>query len=110
MEHPRFLNPKKYCFMETAIIHQEKIDRLEVEKKRLEDRIRQLKRAAHTTERKRLTRAKIILGSLVLRDHQQLLAMLIATASSQDAEFLRSVFPLSASDVHSLPATRPAAH
>jgi len=96
--------------METAITHQEKIDRLEVEKKRLEDRIRQLKRAAHTTERKRLTRAKIILGSLVLRDHQQLLARLIATASYQDAEFLHTVFPFTARDVPSLPATRPAVH
>ena len=96
--------------METAITHQEKIDRLEVEKKRLEDRIRQIKRAAHTTERKRLTRAKIIIGSLVLRDHQQFLARLIAGASSQDAELLRSVFPLTAREVPSLPATRPAAH
>jgi hypothetical protein len=48
---------------------------------------------AHTAERKRLTRAKIILGSLVLRNHVELLRQLIAEASPQDGELLRSVFP-----------------
>jgi hypothetical protein len=44
--------------METEISHHHKIERLEAEKRQLEDRIRQLKHAAHTAERKRLTRAK----------------------------------------------------
>ena len=79
--------------METAISHQQKIERLETEKRQLENRIRQLKHAAHTAERKRLTRAKIILGSLVLRNHVELLRHLIAEASQQDGELLRSVFP-----------------
>jgi hypothetical protein len=79
--------------METAISHQHKIERLEAEKGQLEDRIRQLKHAAHTAERKRLTRAKIILGSLVLRNHVELLRQLIAEASQQDGELPRSVFP-----------------
>jgi LPS O-antigen subunit length determinant protein (WzzB/FepE family) len=79
--------------METAISNHQKIERLEAEKRQLEDRIRQLKHAAQTAERKRLTRAKIILGSLVLRNHSELLLQLIAEASSQDGELLRSVFP-----------------
>jgi uncharacterized protein (UPF0335 family) len=49
--------------METPITHHHKIERLEAEKRQLEDRIRQLKHAAQTAERKRLTRVKIILGS-----------------------------------------------
>jgi hypothetical protein len=79
--------------METSLSHQQKIERLETEKRQLENRIRQLKHAAHTAERKRLTRAKIILGSLVLRNHVQLLRQLIAEASPQDGELLRLVFP-----------------
>jgi LPS O-antigen subunit length determinant protein (WzzB/FepE family) len=79
--------------METAIPNHQKIERLEAEKRQLEDRIRQLKHAAQTAERKRLTRAKIILGSLMLRNHSELLAQLIAEASPQDGELLRSVFP-----------------
>lgn len=79
--------------MENAISHQQKIERLETEKRQLEDRIRQLKHAAHTAERKRLTRAKIILGSLLLRNHVELLCQLIVEASPQDEELLRSVFP-----------------
>jgi hypothetical protein len=79
--------------METAISHQQKIERLETEKRQLENRIRLLKHAAHTAERKRLTRAKIILGALVLRNHVELLRHLIAEASPQDGELLRSVFP-----------------
>ena len=78
--------------MEITPSHQQKIDRLEAERRQLEDRIRRLKRAAQTAERKRLTRAKIILGALVLRDHQPLLRQLITEASPQDAELLRSVF------------------
>ena len=79
--------------METAISHQQKIERLETEKRQLEDRIRQLKHAAQTAERKRLTRAKIILGALMLRNHGELLPQLMAEASPQDRELLRSVFP-----------------
>ena len=79
--------------METSLSHQQKIERLETEKRQLENRIRQLKHAAHTAERKRLTRAKIILGSLVLRNHAELLPKLITEASPQDGELLRSVFP-----------------
>jgi LPS O-antigen subunit length determinant protein (WzzB/FepE family) len=79
--------------METPLSNQQKIERLETEKMQLENRIRQLKHAAHTAERKRLTRAKIILGSLVLRNHAELLPTRIAEASPQDGELLRSVFP-----------------
>jgi LPS O-antigen subunit length determinant protein (WzzB/FepE family) len=79
--------------METAISNHQKIERLEAEKRQLEDRIRQLKHAAQTAERKRLTRAKIILGALMLRSHSELLPQLIAEASPQDGELLRSVFP-----------------
>jgi LPS O-antigen subunit length determinant protein (WzzB/FepE family) len=79
--------------METTISHQQKIKRLKAEKRQLEDRIRQLKHAAQTAERKRLTRAKIILGALMLRNHGELLPQLIAEASPQDGELLRSVFP-----------------
>jgi LPS O-antigen subunit length determinant protein (WzzB/FepE family) len=79
--------------MENAISTHQKIERLEAEKRQLEDRIRQLKHAAQTAERKRLTRAKIIFGSLVLKNHSELLPQLIAEASPQDGELLRSVFP-----------------
>ena len=82
--------------MKTAISHQQKIERLETEKRQLENRIRQLKHATQTVERRRLTRAKIILGSLVLRNHVELLLQLIAEASPQDGELLRSVFPQAA--------------
>jgi hypothetical protein len=68
--------------METSLSHQQKIERLETEKRQLENRIRQLKHAAHTAERKRLTRAKIILGSLVLRNHAELLRQLITRGFS----------------------------
>jgi hypothetical protein len=89
-----FYTPKStFSLMETAIPNHQKIERLEAEKRQLEDRIRQLKHAAQTAERKRLTRAKIILGSLMLRNHSELLAQLIAEASPQDGELLRSVFP-----------------
>jgi hypothetical protein len=79
--------------MEPQITHHQKIERLEAEKRQLEDRIKQLKHAAQTAERKRLTRVKIILGSLMLRNHSELLPQLIGEASPQDAEFLRSFFP-----------------
>ena len=79
--------------METSITHHQKIEKLEAERRRLEDRIRQLKHAAQTAERKRLTRVKIILGALMLRNHSELLPQLIGEASPQDAEFLRSFFP-----------------
>jgi hypothetical protein len=79
--------------METPNPHHQKIERLEAEKRQLEDRIRQLRHAAHTAERKRRTRAKIILGSLMLRNHSELLPQLIAEASAQDAELLCSLFP-----------------
>ena len=79
--------------METSISHHQKIERLEAEKRQIEDRIKQLKHAAQTAERKRLTRVKIILGSLMLRNHSELLPQLIAEASPQDGELLRSVFP-----------------
>ena len=78
--------------METAISNHQKIERLEAEKRQLEDRIRRLKHAAQTAERKRLTRAKIILGSLAVKNHSELLPQLIAEASPQDGELLRSVF------------------
>ena len=92
--------------METNPSHQQKIDRLEAERRQLEDRIRRLKRAAQTAERKRLTRAKIILGALVLRDHQPLLRQLITEASPQDAELLRSVFPQAAKEAPPLAASQ----
>lgn len=79
--------------METTITHRQKIERLEAEKRQLENRIRQLKQAAQTAERKRLTRVKITLGSLMLTNHSELLPQLIAEASPQDADFLRSFFP-----------------
>ena len=79
--------------METPTTHHDKIQRLEAEKKQLENRIKQLKHAVQTAERKRLTRVKIILGSLVLRSHSELLPQLIAEAATPDAEFLRSFFP-----------------
>jgi LPS O-antigen subunit length determinant protein (WzzB/FepE family) len=79
--------------MEISISRHQKIERLEAEKRQLEDRIKQLKHAAQTAERKRLTRVKIILGSLMLRNHSELLPQLIGEASSQDAELLRSYFP-----------------
>ena len=79
--------------MQTPLTNQQKIERLETEKRQLETRIRQLKNAAHTAERKRLTRAKIILGSLVLRNHAELLPKLITEASPQDGELLWLVFP-----------------
>jgi hypothetical protein len=79
--------------METSITHHHKIEKLEAEKRQLEDRIRQLKHAAQTAERKRLTRVKIMLGSLMLRNHSELLPQLIAEASPQDADFLQSFFP-----------------
>jgi hypothetical protein len=84
--------------METPITHHQKIEKLEAEKRQLEDRIRQLKHAAQTAERKRLTRIKIILGSLMLRNHSELLPQLIAEASPQDADFLRSSFSRTAKD------------
>jgi uncharacterized protein (DUF3084 family) len=78
--------------METPTTHHDKIQRLEAEKRQLENRIRQLKHAAQTAERKRLTRVKIILGSLMLRNHSELLSQLIAEASPQDADFLLPSF------------------
>jgi hypothetical protein len=86
--------------MESSFPHQQKIERLETEKRQLEDRIKQLKHAVHTAERKRLTRAKIIVGSLVLRNHIELLRQLIAEASPQDGELLRSVFPYATKETH----------
>jgi hypothetical protein len=91
--------------METLITHQHKIERLESEKRQLENRIRQLKYAALTAERKRLTRVKIILGSLMLRNHSNLLPQLIAEASPQDGEFLLSVFPQAAKGESGSPAS-----
>lgn len=85
---------------------QQKIQKLEAERRQLEDRIRQLKRSAQTADRKRITRAKIIIGALVLRDHQSLLQRLIAEASPQDAELLQSVFPLAAKEAPQLAASR----
>jgi hypothetical protein len=92
-----------FLLMETA--HRQKIERLETEKRQLEDRIRQLKHAAQAAERKRLTRAKIILGSLMLRSHSELLPHLIAEASPQDRELLRSVFPNAARNDSPSPAS-----
>jgi len=92
--------------MKITISPQQKIERLEAERRQLEDRIRRLKRSAQTAERKKLTRAKIIIGALVLRDHQPLLQRLIAEASSQDAELLRSVFPQAAKEAPALAASR----
>jgi hypothetical protein len=96
--HFSVLSTQKNPFspMETAISHQREIERLETEKRQLEDRIRQLKHATQNAERKRLTRAKIILGSLALRNHVELLLQLKAEASPQDGELLRSVFPQAA--------------
>jgi len=90
--------------METTPSHRQKIDRLEAERRQLEDRIRRLKRAAQTAERKRLTRAKIILGALVVRDHP-LLRQLMAQASPQDADLLRSVFPQAAKEARTAAAS-----
>jgi LPS O-antigen subunit length determinant protein (WzzB/FepE family) len=83
------------------ITHQQKIERLEAERRQLEDRIRRLKRAVQTAERKKLTRAKI-LGALILRDYQPLLRQLITQASPQNAELLRSVFPQAAKEAPAL--------
>jgi LPS O-antigen subunit length determinant protein (WzzB/FepE family) len=91
--------------METTISHQQKIERLEAEKRQLENRIRQLKHAAQTAERKRLTRVKIILGSLMLRNHSELLPQLIAEASPQDADFLRSAFSQTSKEEAGSPAS-----
>lgn len=92
--------------MKITTSSQQKLERLEAEKKNLEDRIRQLKRSAQTAERKRMTRAKIILGALVLRDHQPLLKQIVAKASPQDAEVLLAVFPQVAKESPSLPVSR----
>ena len=92
--------------MNIPTAHRQKIEKLETERRQLEDRIRRLKRAAQTAERKKLTRAKIILGALVLRDHQALLRQLIAEASPQDAELLRSVFPSAVKDAMSSTSPR----
>ena len=92
--------------MKITISPQQKIARLEAERQQIEDRIRRLKRSAQTAERKKLTRAKIIIGALVLRDHQPLLQRLIAEASPQDAELLRSVFPQTAKEAPALVASR----
>ncbi|MCK9589632.1 MAG: hypothetical protein WC076_13885 [Terrimicrobiaceae bacterium] len=92
--------------MEITTSHRQKIERLEAERQQLEDRIRRLKQAAQTAERKKLTRAKIILGALVLRDHQSILRQIIAKASPQDAELLRSVFPLDAKEAPLLASSR----
>ncbi len=93
--------------MQITTSHQQKIERLEVERRQIDDRLRRLKRAAQTAERKKLTRAKIILGALVLRDHQRLLPQLIAQAAPQDAELLRSAFPSAAKEVPAVVASRP---
>ncbi len=85
---------------------QQKIARLETERQQLEERIRLLKRAAQTAERKKLTRAKIILGALVLRDHQSLLPDLLSKASPQDAEILISAFPLIAKEAPTVAVSR----
>jgi hypothetical protein len=92
--------------MEITTTHRQKIEKLESERRQIEDRIRRLKHAAQTAERKKLTRAKIILGALVLRDHQPLLRQLIAEASPQDAELLRSVFPSAAKDAATTTTSR----
>lgn len=92
--------------MKITISPQQKIERLEAERRQLEDRIRRLKRSAQTAERKKLTRAKIIIGALILRNHQPLLPRLIAGASPQDADLLRSVFPQAAKEAPSLAAPR----
>jgi LPS O-antigen subunit length determinant protein (WzzB/FepE family) len=67
--------------MQITTSHQQKIERLEAEKRQIDDRLRRMRRAAQTAERKKITRAKIILGALVLRDHQRLLPQLIAQAA-----------------------------
>ncbi|MFA7346076.1 MAG: hypothetical protein WC003_17395 [Terrimicrobiaceae bacterium] len=92
--------------MEITTSHRQKIERLEAERQQLEDRIRRLKHAAQTAERKKLTRAKIILGALVLRDHQAILPELISKASPQDAEILTSAFPLIAKEAPTVAALR----
>lgn len=92
--------------MKITLSPQQKIERLEAERRQLEDRIRRLKRSAQTVERKKLTRAKIIIGALILRDHQPLLPRLIAGASSQDADLLRSVFPQAAKEAPTVAALR----
>ncbi len=48
--------------MEIPTTSQQKIEKLETEKRQIEERIRRLRHEAKTSERKRLTRAKIILG------------------------------------------------
>ncbi len=90
--------------MEIPTTSQQKIEKLETEKRQIEERIRRLRQEAKTSERKRLTRAKIILGGLVLRDHQPLLSELLSAASEPDREVLRSVFPQAAKEA--LPPSR----
>ena len=92
--------------MQITTSHRQKIERLEVERQQIEDRIRRLKQAAQTAERKKLTRAKIIIGALILRDHQPLLQKLITQAAPQDAELLRAVFPLAAKEAGAPAAVR----
>ena len=86
--------------METAISHHQKIERLEAEKRQLEDRIRQLKHAAQTAERKRLTRAKIILGSLVLRNHAELLPSSLPRLLRKMENFCGRSFPMQRRKTH----------
>ena len=93
--------------MQITTSHQQKIERLEAEKRQIDDRLRRMRRAAQTAERKKITRAKIILGALVLRDHQRLLPQLIAQAAPQDAELLRSAFPSAAKEAPAMAASRP---
>jgi len=51
--------------MQITTSHQQKIERLKAERQQIDDRLRRLQRAAQTAERKKLTRAKIILGALI---------------------------------------------
>lgn len=93
--------------MQITISHQQKIERLEAERRQIDERLRRMRRAAQTVERKKITRAKIILGALVLRGHQRLLPQLIAQAAPQDADFLRSAFPSVAKEAPAVTASRP---
>jgi len=92
--------------MQITTSHQQKIKRLEEEKQQIEERLRRMKRAAQTAERKKQTRAKIILGALILSNHPKLVPQLIALASPQDAGLLCSAFPSAAKEVPAIAASR----
>jgi hypothetical protein len=85
-----------------STLNRHQIAKLEDDRRKIEERLRRLKREAQTAERKKITRAKIILGALVLRDQAPLLPSLIKAAPPADAEFLRSVIPAASQEASSV--------